>query len=51
MTLDFSEFSEVLEDTENGFRIRDDCPKDIRERLLKINEEYEKCMGETLFLT
>ena len=51
MTLVFSEFAEFLKDTELGFKIKEDCPKDVREQLLKINEEYEQCMGESLFLT
>lgn len=41
---------EYLEITENGYKVKANCPADILAELKQMNEEYLQNMGEALFI-
>ena len=41
---------EYLEITENGYKVKANCPSDTLAELKQMNEEYIQNMGETLFI-
>lgn len=39
-----------LEMTENGYKVKANCPADKLEELKQMNDEYAQNMGESLFI-
>lgn len=45
-----SDLKEYLEMTEEGYKVKGNCPDDKLEELKQMNDEYMQNMGEALFI-
>ena len=45
-----SDFKEYLEMTEDGYKVKENCPSEKVKELKQINDEYMQNMGEALFV-
>lgn len=45
-----NELMKYLEMTENGYKVKANCPADKLAELMKMNDEYTQNMGEPLFV-
>ena len=44
------DLKEYLEMTDEGFKVKANCPADKLEELKQMNDEYKQNMGESLFI-
>lgn len=45
-----SDLKEYIELTDNGFKVKSNCPADKLAELKQMNDEYIQNMGEALFI-
>ena len=50
MIFAMDDLMEYLELTDDGYKVKANCPVDKLEELKKMNDEYTQNMGESLFI-
>lgn len=45
-----NDLMEYLELTEDGYKVKENCPADKLKELKKMNDEYIQIVGESLFV-